>query len=122
MTGGRMSKFDSYPKLLHDPGHAGFQLTRLRLLVTSLDRLFSLSHNRLDKLNILLNQSNLQGILVVGIHKPTQHGECQGRDSSRDQPLNRTESHLRNRIGFSHMHTTPTWIIDRKSTRRKSSH
>src|SRR3546814_2197681 len=70
--------------------------------------LFSLSHIRLDKLNILLNQSNLQGILVVGIHKPTQHGECQGRDSSRDQPLNRTESHLRNRIGFSHMHTTLT--------------
>src|SRR3546814_11710085 len=61
---------------------------------------------------ILLNQSNLQGILVVGIHKPTQHGECQGRDSSRDQPLNRTESHLRNRIGFSHMHTTLTLIID----------
>src|SRR3546814_19914957 len=81
----------------------------LRLRVTSLDRLFSLSHIRLDKLNILLNQSNLQGILVVGIHKPTQHGECQGRDSSRDQPLNRTESHLRNRIGFSHMHTPLTW-------------
>src|SRR3546814_5040055 len=71
-----------------------------------------MSHIRLDKLNILLNQSNLQGILVVGIHKPTQHGECQGRASSRDQPLNRTESHLRNRIGFSHMHTTLTWIID----------
>src|SRR3546814_7112701 len=83
------------------------------LPISSLDRLFSLSHIRLDKLNILLNQSNLQGILVVGIHKPTQHGECQGRDSSRDQPLNRTESHLRNRIGFSHMHTTLTWIIDR---------
>src|SRR3546814_5081276 len=67
--------------------------SRLRLRVTSLDRLFSLSHIRLDKLNILLNQSNLQGILVVGIHKPTQHGECQGRDSSRDQPLNRSEEH-----------------------------
>src|SRR3546814_4132517 len=112
MTGGRMGKFSSYPKLLLVPSLALFLLTRLRLRLTSLDRLFSLSHIRLDKLNILLNQSNLQGILVVGIHKPTQHGECQGRDSSRDQPLNRTESHLRNRIGFSHMHTTLTWIID----------